>query len=401
MPPVERVLVVVADAGNPQQSSPGVVMLGELNHRRPGAWTILPVLPTLATMLRPGIDWVFFAPRGTTPAPAEIAAVLSGHDGRRELFLGRAQCDLNPTAIHHYAPQELDYPDAACGFALTSALVTRLSTRWKARAPVARFHIDPTYEFAAFVRDAGVCLTDEPRLAGGPDRSDADILAVAPDAVVFAVKTHAGNHATRLPVVRRTWARDAAHLIFYSDLHDPSVPTVAVDVPNAIRGHGRKLHALLRQLRDAHGDKQWYVIADDDTLISVPRLLRTLGGFSERGDEPLFVGRRYGYGHDLRGGGYDFITLGGGMAVNRSGLQALLAHDPQGPAVDAPDDMWVGRCLQQMGIALQHHEGFHQEPPSAYPACALTHSRPVSFHRHAPDNPYEVYARYLAEPSSA
>ena len=94
--------------------------------------------------------------------------------------------------------------------------------------------------------------------------------------------------------------------------------------------------------------------------------------------------------------GYDYITMGGGLVINRCGLVALLeANDA--PGIDTPDDMWVGLCLKEMGVEVVHHEGFHQEPPSAYPPEVLAQRQAVSFHRHAPDNPDEVYARFLAQ----
>jgi hypothetical protein len=88
--------------------------------------------------------------------------------------------------------------------------------------------------------------------------------------------------------------------------------------------------------------------------------------------------------------------MGAGMAMNRCGLRTLLEASDE-PAIDEPDDMWVGQCLEKMGVEVIHHGGFHQEPPSAYPAEVLAGRAAVSFHRHRPDDPDEVYAKYLAE----
>ena len=388
-------LVVVENMHDAPRESLQTITLSQLSDGRHGAWTILPVLPALAARLDANTDWVFFSPYGPAPAMSEIAERLSAHDGRAEVFVGRALVDRYPTAIHHYNQDALSYLDFACSFALSKPLVMRLSDCWQTRVPTARFHIDPQFELASFVRDVGVRLTDEPRFVSRRSAPHHLGTPIASTAVLFAVKTHDKNHAIRVPIVRQTWGRDAAHLVFFSDVHDAAIPTVSTDVPNAVSGHGKKLHAILQHLRDAHEEKEWFFIADDDTLLSVSRLLRLLGSLSQRRDEPLFIGQRYGYGHELPEGGYDFITLGGGMAFNRSGLRALLAHDPDGPAVDTPDDMWVGRCLQQMGIAVVHHPGFHQEPPRAYPPETLNYVPAVSFHRHAPDDPYDVYAQFL------
>jgi UDP-glucose:O-linked fucose beta-1,3-glucosyltransferase len=357
-----------------------------------GAWTILPILSALAADLDPGVEWVFFSPEALAADPQEIAGWLAKHDGG---FVGRAIRDLQPTGIHHYRQDPLAYPDLRCGFALSRSLVLRLAEAWRTRTPSAGFHIDAAYELAAAVLERGIALTDEQRFTPViPLSFSANPVSV--EDVVFAVKTHGGNHGLRIPVLQRTWGSDAQHMVFYSDVDDPAIPTVSVDVPNSPRGHGQKFHAIARHLLDHHGEREWFVIADDDTLLSVPRLLQLLGSFSARREEPLFIGQRYGYGHGLSEGGYDFITMGGGMAINRRGLQALLDAYKEPPAFDTPDDMWLGRCMMEMGIEAVHHDGFHQEPPSAYPPELISGNQAVSFHRHAPDDPDAVYARYLA-----
>jgi UDP-glucose:O-linked fucose beta-1,3-glucosyltransferase len=375
--------------------APDVHLLKEFSGGKPGAWTILPTLPALAESLAPAIEWVFFAPADLAINPQEIATWLGQHDGHSGGFVGRALRDSRPTAIHHYRQDQLAYPDFRCGFALSRSLVLQLAEGWKSRKPTAGFHIDAAYELAVAVEACGFRLTDEPRLAGLIPVPPSPASPVDPDEVVFAIKTHGGNHHSRLPVLQRTWGRDVANLVFYSDVFDPAIPTIPVGVANLGPRAGLKFHVIARHLRGHHGDREWFVIADDDTLLSVPRLMELLCSYANRRDEPLFLGQRYGYGHHLPGGGYDYLTMGAGMVMNRRGLFALLeASDP--PDIDEPDDMWVGRCLKKMGIEVVHHEGFHQEPPGAYPPAILTGLEAVSFHRHAPDNPDEVYAKYLA-----
>ena len=376
---------------------PDVRPRGDFGGGKPGAWTILPALAALADGLAPGVDWVFFAPADLPAGPWEVAEWLTDHDGRSGGFVGRVLRDVGPTAIHHYRQEPLSHPDFSCGFAVSRSLVGRLADHWRSRIPSAGFHIDPQYELAEAVRACGTLLTDEPRLAGLVGASPpSPISPVRAEDVVFAVKTHRANHRSRIPVLQRTWGRDAPNLVVYSDAYDPTIPTIPVGIPNSNRGHGRKFHIIARHLLGHHGEREWFVIADDDTLLSVPRLLQVLGSFAARRDEPLFIGQRYGYGHGLADGGYDYITMGGGLVINRCGLVALLeANDA--PGIDTPDDMWVGLCLKEMGVEVVHHEGFHQEPPSAYPPEVLAQRQAVSFHRHAPDDPDEVYARFLAQ----
>lgn len=46
------------------------------------------------------------------------------------------------------------------------------------------------------------------------------------DDIVVGVKTWSGNHATRVQVVKRTWGKDASHILYFSDEADDSIPTV-------------------------------------------------------------------------------------------------------------------------------------------------------------------------------
>lgn len=387
-----------ADSGR-EGDRPAVRLLSELGGGKPGAWTILPTLPALAERLDPGVEWVFFVPADLAADPQEIAEWLMRHDGRSEVFVGRALRDAGPARIHHYRQDQLAYPDFRCGFALSRSLVLRMAKGWRERTPTAGFHIDAAYELADAVRAVGVELIDEPRLAGlseAPGAASASVTPVDLDNVVFAVKTHGGNHDSLIPVLQRTWGRDVANLVFYSDVFDPAIPTIPVGVANLGPRAGLKFHVIASHLRGHHGGREWFMIADDDTLLSVPRLLKVLGSYSARREEPLFIGQRYGYGHRLPKGGYDYITMGGGLAINRAGLLALLAANGP-PGIDDPDDMWVGQCLARMGVEVIHREGFHQEPPSGYPPEVLAGREAVSFHRHSPDAPEKVYAEYLAE----
>lgn len=55
----------------------------------------------------------------------------------------------------------------------------------------------------------------------------------------------------------------------------------------------------------------WVVIADDDTLLSIPRLYRLLNCIPS--NSKCIVGERYGYGFSTNGlDGYDYPTGGAG-----------------------------------------------------------------------------------------
>lgn len=73
-----------------------------------------------------------------------------------------------------------------------------------------------------------------------------------------------------VPVVQQTWAGDAGSSIaYYSDVEEPSIPTVTTGVANTEWGHCAKLAAILVDfLRHPElRGRQWLVVADDDTLL--------------------------------------------------------------------------------------------------------------------------------------
>ena len=50
------------------------------------------------------------------------------------------------------------------------------------------------------------------------------------------------------------------------------------------------------------------------------------------------------------------------MAVSKAGLAAWqqVAEKCRCPAIDTPDDMWIGQCLHQSRHSLTHRPEFHQ-----------------------------------------
>ncbi|KAI4888788.1 hypothetical protein NFI96_028294 [Prochilodus magdalenae] len=322
-----------------KQGSPDVVFLHELSDYD-GNWGMLPALPRLAEGYCRSSSWIFFLEEETVVDLVRLLGVLSKFSSGKEWFLGRALHDVEATIIHHYAfseePAGFSYPDFSAGWALSCPLVKRLADYVKYEPPKSDFTIDLKHEIALYIWEdgRGPALTDVDefcsQLHGSPntDRCASTVNTYLPSCVgtthpllqtagdpveredVFvAVKTCQKFHHDRVPVVKRTWAKDAALLEFYSDVTDPTIPTVDLGVPNTERGHCAKTFAILR--RFARGDvtrAPWLLLVDDDTLISLPRLRRLLRCYDP--SEPVSVGERYGFG--LSQGGYSYITGGGG-----------------------------------------------------------------------------------------
>ncbi|KAE9551159.1 hypothetical protein FO519_005629 [Halicephalobus sp. NKZ332] len=97
------------------------------------------------------------------------------------------------------------------------------------------------------------------------------------------------------------------------DYEDHYIPTVDLGIPNTERGHCKKTFGILKHAleHEEFNDVSWFVIADDDTLLSIPRLYRVLNCFPKT--KKLILGERYGYGFSVDGlGGYDYPTGGAG-----------------------------------------------------------------------------------------
>ncbi|CAH3110993.1 unnamed protein product [Porites lobata] len=377
-----------------------------------GAWTIIPIINSLAEDYGDNKRWIFFCEEETIINLFGLVQVLRKHDARKELFIGHAIQDQQPVIIHHFAfhqdPSQFSFPDFAAGWALSVPLLNRLSKRLIAASPRSDFSIDVQHEVAMFIRDEGrgTLLTDVPELCtsdprdqpdcvtsvkrGGPECGDLSL-----DQIFFAVKTTKKYHKSRVPVVQKTVGQYAKHIVYYSETKDSSIPTEDIGVPNTERGHCAKLQAIInKSATDPRAaDKPWLVVIDDDTIMSVPRLKKLLACYDPK--EVTLLGERYAYG--LTGGyGYEYITGGGGMILSRAGIDALLKSNCNCWEPDSPDDMWLGNCFRRLGIPLTHSPAFHQAKPNEYVPSLLAHQTPISFHKHNDLDPLTVYKDYLS-----
>ena len=142
---------------------------------------------------------------------------------------------------------------------------------------------------------------------------------------------------------------------------------------------------ILEWFLATHPNKKWFVIADDDTLFYLPRLKTVLNSYDPA--EALYVGERYGYGRiGVSEGGYDYVTMGGGVALSREALKRKLkCRHCSCPSDDMYDDMMMGRWFHDIEINAAHEEGFHQTTADNYHPIRLAHDKPLSFHKFVMD----------------
>ncbi|XP_012707928.3 beta 3-glucosyltransferase a [Fundulus heteroclitus] len=393
---------------------PPVVLLLHTLSDNEGDWSILPLLPSLSQTFGKNSSWIVFLEEETNVRMVPLLQVLAKFHKNREWFLGKPLHDEESTIIHHYAfaenPSVFKYPDFAAAWALSMPLVARLANKVRDEPLKSDFTIDLKHEIALYIWDngKGPHLTAVPELCTDPEDSPhvqhcATTLSKDPplcgesvnkEDIFVAVKTCRKFHSERVPVIKKTWEKDALFLEYYSDHTEPSIPTINLGVPNTERGHCGKTFAILRRfLSSAVPDTKWLVIVDDDTLISLPRLRVLLSCYDP--SVPVCLGERYGYG--LSQGGYSYITGGGGMVFSREAVVRLLNSGCKCYSNDAPDDMVLGMCLNALGLPITHSPLFHQARPEDYAKELLAHQVPISFHKHWNIDPVAVFNKWLRQ----
>lgn len=393
------------------QNLPTVLLIHELS-KHEGAWTIIPIIPYLASTYGKK-SWIFFCEEQTRVKITKLLEVLRRYDKRKEWFLGKALHDEQSTIIHHYAfaedPVVFKYPDFAAGWSMSLPLVNRLAKQLRNEKPSSDFTIDLKHEIALFISQGskGPSLTPVREFCTEDvTSSEAANCAttfhtylpfcgklVEKENIFFAVKTCQKFHRERIPIVKKTWEKEVALIEYYSDHVDDSIPTLYLGIPNTERGHCGKTFAILKRfVSNAVPEVPWLMIVDDDTLISIPRLQRLLSCYDP--SEAIFLGERYGYG--LSTGGYSYITGGGGIVFSREAVKRLLHSGCSCYSNDAPDDMVLGMCFSGLGIPVTHSPLFHQARPMDYSKDYLKHQVPISFHKHWNIDPVEIYSTWLA-----
>ncbi|KAM4620398.1 beta-1,3-glucosyltransferase [Polymixia lowei] len=407
----QRKVEILQQADQLGQGAPVVLLLHELSEYE-GDWSILPTLPHLSASFGQSASWFLFLEEETTVMLDTLLQVLNTYNAQEEWFLGKRLHDNEVSIIHHYAfseePASFGYPDPAAGWALSAPLLQRLAERIQYEPLKSDFTIDLKHEIALYIWEEG----DGPRLTAVPqfctqqgDRCATAFTTYLPECgdpvnkedIFVAVKTCQKFHSDRVPVVKATWEKDAVFLEYYSDVTDPSIPTIHLGVPNADRGHCGKTFAILRRfLSPAVPKADWLLIVDDDTLISLPRLQRLLRCYDP--SEAVSLGERYGYGLGQRG--YSYTTGGAGMVLSRAAVSRLVSSGCNCYSDDAPDDMVMGMCLTSLGVPITHSPLFHQARPEDYPVAFLALQKPISFHKHWNTDPVAVYRHWLQDARS-
>ncbi|XP_015918993.1 beta-1,3-glucosyltransferase [Parasteatoda tepidariorum] len=367
----------------------------------PGHWTILPLFKKLQSLQE--YSWFIFMEENTNIHLDNLIKLLSNYNKSEDVFVGHALVDENPTIIHHFAAVEdsaLSYPHFSTGFFLSSTLIDKL----KKKCENCAFSIDPMYELAKYIWDTAhiklmhesqLCLKKAPGCATWTEEPSNCGQSVKSDKLFVAVKTCEKFHLDRVHVVKNTWAPDVQNINFFSDAKNETIPTIKLPVQNVQSGHCEKTLAIMKYYVHNNIRADWLIIADDDTLLSFPRLRKLLSCYIP--EQFVAIGERYGYSV-IDESGYDYLTGGSGMVFSMPTVK-LLVRSCFCPSINSPDDMILGLCLKNLNIPITHSPLFHQGRPSDYSMNFLKSVKHISFHKHWLVDPYDVYKTWLKEAS--
>ena len=377
------------------------------------AWSLMPLIPDIAIRFGEKYQWVLVIEEHTRVDLVRLTSqILPRYDFDDLVMLGRCLHDESPSIIHHFAFFDDDvtafkFPDLDVGFLMSAGLLRHVHDNAKVDNTQAQFQIDVKHELAKMLHDQyGVSMTCIREMCGVGDATPPPECVtsvganISPqcggrlplDDVQFSVKTTKKFHADRVRVVLDTWGKYPRHITYYSNVTDTSIPTVDCGVENTESGHCGKMEAIIRDFDvDA---RKWLVIADDDTIMSVARMLELLNCYNE--NHVIVIGERYGFALNT-GYGYSYITGGGSMVMSRRAVKEFVKKGCQCPRVNAPDDMYLGQCItNRVGIPTVHSPLFHQARPNDYAKGFLGNQRPISFHKHWMNDPVKVYKEWFA-----
>ena len=204
---------------------------------------------------------------------------------------------------------------------------------------------------------------------------------------LFAVKTCKKFHNERLPIVIQTWGKAALNIELFSEAVSKKYNTKVLPevYQNTEDGHCQKTEEIFKYFKKNAEIKgwKWLVLVDDDTILGVHKLLEFINHYNP--NDPMVIGRRYGYRFFQGDQGYNYITGGAGMVYSLAMVTEILKYNGRQckcPKPDEHDDMYfTGVCAKKLGIPVLHSDRFHQMSPSDYSRDLLQNFDPISFHK--------------------
>lgn len=366
------------------------------------SFTIYPIFPTILRQY-PQMKWLIIGEARTRFHLNDLLEFLHSQ-ANRSIYLGHGLYDSEPSIVHHYSLDlENSYPDFAPGLVISRDILIKFTDRLKTHQKNIDFIIDVKYELNRMINEfAEIKLDDRPNLFCYENRSgcltsidssfdefSCERKSIQINDLYFGIKTFVDFHSSRIPLLKKTWLNPRLKYHLFTNVNDNSNDRFISTNENTERGHCHKTFFIFNHFYEYQPNDQFLIVADDDTLLSVRRVLRAIRCLLLSNDLPLVLGERYAYGEF-----YQYPTGGSSMIFNRQAIQQIISNC-RCPSADTPDDMFIGMCLKRLEIPLIHLSELHQAQPSAYANDWLKHQKSISFHKFDGIDVEKIYRDYL------
>jgi UDP-glucose:O-linked fucose beta-1,3-glucosyltransferase len=371
-------------------------------------YTIYPIFSSIINQY-PQLKWLFICESQTR---FNLTELLLFADKSKDLYIGHGLYDSEPSIIHHYSLSfDNPYPDFSSGVLISRNILSIFIERLKSYKKQIDFIIDIKYELNQLINElTDTKLTDRSDIFcnqykthcltwyDGQYDYSCQRTDIQLDDLYIGIKTFINNHKNRIEFLKKTWLNSKLNYNLFTnrinETTDDKIERFIINKENTERGHCHKTFTILNYFYNNKKNIKYLIIVDDDTLLSIQRILRLIRCFMLSNDIPIVLGERYGYGNY-----YVYPTGGSGIIFNRQAVQQIISNC-QCPSSDTPDDMFLGLCLNRINIPLIHIQELHQAQPNAYSKDWLQHQKPISFHKFDGINVEEVYQTYLHEEPS-
>jgi UDP-glucose:O-linked fucose beta-1,3-glucosyltransferase len=356
------------------------------------------------------MKYLFIGEYRTRFHPEQLLAFIEHeHNRSNAIYMSHGLYDKHPSIIHHYSLNLTNpYPDLSTGMVISRSILMKFIEHWQTFTKPTDFMIDIKYELNQLInqltrttlndRSDRFCYEQRQDCLTWYDRSieyACERQDIQLEHLYFAIKTYVGYHQTRVNLLRKTWLTSQLNYHLFTNAINETIDKrherFILTPVNTQRGHCHKTFFILKFFLDKQLNFNYLILADDDTLLSVQRILRVIRCFLLSHDSPFVLGERYAYGEH-----YDYPTGGSGIIFNRQAVEQII-ENCHCPTDDTPDDMFLGLCLKRLQIPLIHIPELHQAQPDAYAQDWLVNQKSISFHKFEGIDVEHVYRTYLHE----
>nr|XP_017092346.2 glycoprotein-N-acetylgalactosamine 3-beta-galactosyltransferase 1 [Drosophila bipectinata] len=182
--------------------------------------------------------------------------------------------------------------------------------------------------------------------------------------ILCLVLTKPSHHRSKADLIKRTWGSRCNKLLFLSSQSDRKLDVLKVNM-SEIRDHlYSKVRTGMSYVHEHYlNEFDWFLKADDDTYVIMENLRLFLYPYDP--ESPVYFGCRltalFTQGYMSGGGGY-VLSRDALRRLNLFGMNSTTTCKLNG----APEDMEIGRCLQDVGVVAgdsRDFEGHHRFLP--------------------------------------